>query len=563
MGKTDTIHFKPAKKHGWKRKLGFAAITLTASLFILISGFAYIYKITPPDTTLPFRDTINLFIKPGEAAFQGNRTLNILCLGIDHNYDEKGMPFSSGARSDTVFVISVDSNGEQVNMLSIPRDTWVNIPGYGFEKINAAYALGDISLAKKVIGNFLGVEMDHYVVIRVKAAEELVNALGGLEIDVEKDMDYDDNWGNLHVHLRKGPQVLSGKDAVGYARFRYDEEGDWGRMRRQQQVINTVIKEVKKPANLTKLDKIGKIIHENVDTDLTAAQIVDLARLYKDFDRSRMKSGIIKGDDAFSSAGASIIIPYEDEKMDLVKKLLVRDGTVIPSQIKIGVLNGSKTEGLAGQLADILESRGYTVTRVADADRYDYEKTIVVEYGNNPELHRTFSEILGFTDLRHGTTDENSYNEDFTVVIGNNWLAWREEHPVQIESRRKPDIRTDYGNTVRYTNPYEDGSATQKHHDNAPPEPIQPVPDDGEAAADPAEQPAPSGDSPPPEEPQSWQGYDSSQPSSEEQFRPKPIEVKPIPVETIAPTIEVEPIPAEPEPAPVSSGEFSGDWPEE
>ena len=177
----------------------------------------------------------------GERVFGNTDRLNVLLLGIDYNHDDKGIIYTKGARSDTMMVVSLSRDAKFLNVVSIPRDTRVYIgEGYGYEKINSAYSYGGVEQAKKTASEFLGVPIQHHVVVKVSGAKDLIDALGGLAIDVEKDMDWDDNWGNLHIHLKKGPQLLNGEQAVGYARFRMDEEGDRGRIRRQQQVIRVL-----------------------------------------------------------------------------------------------------------------------------------------------------------------------------------------------------------------------------------------------------------------------------------------------------------------------------------
>lgn len=428
MAKADNINFKNDPKTKLKKKIIFSITLLLGSLILFIGGLAYIYSITPPRERNSIIDSINFLVKPGETAFKGRKTMNILCLGLDNNYTEKGIAYTKDSRSDTMFVISIDSSAKQINMLSIPRDTWVNIPGYGYEKINGAYAFGGLELAKKTVSSFLGVPIDHHVIIRIKAAKEIVDAIGGLEIDVMKDMDYDDNWGNLHIHLKKGPQKLDGAQAVGYARFRHDEEGDWGRMRRQQQVINAIIREMKKPGKFPKIDKLVGIVRENVETDLTTAEIIDICRLYKDFDRQNMMTGIIKGDDAVSDAGASIIIPNETEKKKLVKRLLIREGDELITNKKLAIYNGSQTQGLATELATYFESRGYEIVKIADADRYDYEDSAIISYTKNGLVNPDIKNILGYVTVQKGTDPPT--NEDYTIIIGNKWVDWLRDHPM-------------------------------------------------------------------------------------------------------------------------------------
>ena len=151
----------------------------------------------------------------------------IMIMGVDERSDDVG-------RSDTLMVATIDPVRKETSLLSIPRDTRVAIPKNGYDKINAAYAYGGERLTQATVEDFLGVRIDHYVIINTHAFQKIVDAIGGIDIDVEKRMYYEDPWdddGGLIIDLRPGMQHMDGKTAVTYVRYR-DEEGDIGRVRR-------------------------------------------------------------------------------------------------------------------------------------------------------------------------------------------------------------------------------------------------------------------------------------------------------------------------------------------
>jgi len=149
--------------------------------------------------------------------FPGRRRINLLCLGLDRNWTRKDMPYTKGARSDTMMVASLDLERRAVSVLSIPRDTWVELPGaHRHAKINDAFARGGAPYAIQTAEEFLGAKIDYYVVIKQEAIQGAIDQLGGLNVPVEKSMNYDDNWGHLHVHLKSGQQRLTGEQTVGY-----------------------------------------------------------------------------------------------------------------------------------------------------------------------------------------------------------------------------------------------------------------------------------------------------------------------------------------------------------
>lgn len=235
--------------------------------------------------------TLKMLLSPKEYVFGQQKRLNILCLGVDYNHDRKGQPHSKGARSDTIIVLSFDAETMKVSALSIPRDLRVHISdSEGDNKINSAYTFGGAKASRDVVSKLLGIPIHYTIAVRVKAAKEMVDAMGGLAVNVEKDMDYDDNWGNLHIHLKKGRQHLNGEQVVGYCRFRHDEESDFGRMRRQQQVIRVVTSQMTKNTNLQTVDKLARIFRRNVTTDLAYSKMFTLGRLFRSADKSKVKT---------------------------------------------------------------------------------------------------------------------------------------------------------------------------------------------------------------------------------------------------------------------------------
>lgn len=397
MGKHSSIQMmdQPKVKLRKKRRLFvFCFWIFCIAVVILALGFAYIYKITPVGSHNIIKDVGDWFNNPGNVIFEGRERINILCLGIDENWTQKDIMYTKNARSDTVFVVALSKN-KDINIISIPRDTRILISEqYGYDKVNAAYALGGIDQAEKTISAFLGVPIDYYVIIKIEGAKKLVDVIGGISVNVEKDMDYDDTWGHLHIHLKKGWQRLNGDEAVGYARFRHDPEGDWGRIRRQQQVLDALVHEIKKPRNIAKIQDIVNIFKENLETDLITTQMVDAALFYKDVQRKDFKAATITGTDDMTG-DISYIIPDEKQKELLVKRMLLGDTTPLPSEIKIEVLNGSNVPGLAGKCAERLRALGYQITNVANADRTDYISTIVIEHKTSGAATDMMKNLLG------------------------------------------------------------------------------------------------------------------------------------------------------------------------
>src|SRR5262249_40173978 len=215
-----------------------------------------------------------------QSLFPDRDRLNILCLGLDRNWTKEGLPYTKTVRSDTMMVASLDLRKRSVAILSIPRDSRVHVPDHGLRKINEARMLGGIDLAIDTVREFLEIPIDYYIRVKLGAVERVVDALGGVQVHVEKDMKYDDNWGQLHIDLKEGEQHLTGKQVEGYMRFRHDAEGDFGRMRRQQQVLRAIPQQLKSPSTLLHLDEWIDLFNRNVDTNLSRAELMGLGRMF-------------------------------------------------------------------------------------------------------------------------------------------------------------------------------------------------------------------------------------------------------------------------------------------
>ncbi|MDR1701141.1 MAG: LCP family protein [Sporomusaceae bacterium] len=201
--------------------------------------------------------------------------VNILVLGVDERPegDDPG-------RSDTMFVLTLDTKSEQVSLLSVPRDTRTYIKGLGWDKINHAYSYGGVMLSKEAAIGLLGIPIDYYACVNFDGFYKIIDSLGGVTIDVDERMYYEDPYDDLVIDLRPGIQKLSGKKAIHYVRYR-DGEGDIGRIKRQQKFIKALASEAATPLILTRLPAIIRDVSTSIKTNMTASEMVGLAKILK------------------------------------------------------------------------------------------------------------------------------------------------------------------------------------------------------------------------------------------------------------------------------------------
>ena len=214
----------------------------------------------------------------------------ILIMGVDKRKDDVG-------RSDTMMIATIDPRLDQATLLSIPRDTRVRIYGRGYDKINAAFSYGGVDLAAETVEDFLGIDIDHYVLINTNSFIKIIDAIGGVDIDVEKRMFYEDPWdddGGLVIDLYPGEQHMDGKTAVTYVRYR-DSEGDIGRVKRQQAFMAACMDKVTSPEIVPRIPKIAREVIDAIETDMSLRQLLELAGSLKAAQKNGLETDMVPG----------------------------------------------------------------------------------------------------------------------------------------------------------------------------------------------------------------------------------------------------------------------------
>ena len=242
-----------------------------------------------------------------------NLKKNVVVLGVDERSDDVG-------RSDTLFVVMFDSKTKSASLLSVPRDTRVRIEGHGWDKINHAYAYGGHKLTQKTVEELLGIKVNNYVMVDFKGFEGLVDAIGGIDIDVEKDMYYHDTWDGFTVDLKKGRQHLNGKTAIQYVRYR-DEEGDIGRIRRQQHFLMAVYDKITSADMLLHIPGLAKQLTSMVKTDMPLSDMIDIGKaLHSMVKEKGLSMAIVPGTPKYID-GVSYWLPDITDLRELMVKM--------------------------------------------------------------------------------------------------------------------------------------------------------------------------------------------------------------------------------------------------
>ena len=377
----------PRRRRGLGRAILLALGILVAIAVAVLAGVSLVQHRSP------FSVLAGTIVPPPEQLF-GKDHLLVLVVGLDYDYNNLDEAYSSQSRSDVIMAVNFDLADHRIYELSVPRDMDAILPGGVEAKINQAQADGGIAESEAVVAQWLGIPgFDRYVVLRINTTKDLIDAIGGVDVNVENSdalthrgkngpINYDDTWGHLHVHLQPGLQHLNGSQAVGYARFRHDWCSDPCRIMRQQQVIKAIADKLKsnKLNTLLHLNELLAVFNRDVQTDFTPTEELSLATAFADISPSEIHTAQVPyvADKVLPNWG-DVIIPDETKKAELVQNMLISPpqpqptpyfgqvAAIAPSTLRVDVENGTEIAGLATKVAARLKAQGFEVGSVGNA----------------------------------------------------------------------------------------------------------------------------------------------------------------------------------------------------
>jgi LCP family protein required for cell wall assembly len=408
------------------------------STTVLVAPAASSVTVTDPQTGQP--------VVPEIPPWNGVERVTVLLLGIDERHQETG-PF----RTDTMLVLTLDPVAKTAGILSIPRDLWVAIPAMETEgKINTAHFLGDAynypgggpALAMETVKQDLGIPVDYYIRFNFDSFENVVDAIGGVDLCVAETIDDPlypafDNYGYEPLHIDKGCQHMDGALALKYARTRHTGT-DFDRAKRQQQVILAVRDKVTKQNLLpqlaaqapTLLDELQKSVRTNLSLD----QMIQLAKRYADRSQQNIKQATIDENmvvayTAPTNPPQNVLVPIRDKFRELRDQLFNSVPTAGPigttpslaaNAARIRVENGTRINGLAARTGDRLTAQGFHVVEIDSADRFDYTRSQIISYAADTAVANEVAQTLGLPASSIITSTANS-TIDLKVILGGDY----------------------------------------------------------------------------------------------------------------------------------------------
>ncbi len=420
--------------------------TVTASLvvFTRVREMTIVTELLPAFTVADNGPSVNVEYLEGETlpTWTGTERVTILVMGVD----ERAQSDEKAWRTDTMILVTLDPVTLQAGVLSIPRDLWVEIPTMGYNRINTAHYFGDFydypgggpALAMRTVERALGIHIDHYVRLNFQAFINLIDQIGGIDIDVPETIDdpqYPDyNYGFDPLYIEAGQHHFYGEMALKYARVRHVGQGDFGRARRQQQVLQAVLDKISSPEMLPQLlaraPELYATAEDSVATGLKLDQIIALAQLANQVDRDTMRFAVIDEnctENWITPDDAMVLVPIRDRVRvirDYVLGLADPEAAVNIGEeaATVSVLNGTESPGLAGATAKYLEANGITVTTYDNADRQDYDTSLIILNRNKPLTAAQLIKLLRLPQSALVKGENPTAAHDIVVILGQDYV---------------------------------------------------------------------------------------------------------------------------------------------
>lgn len=424
-----------------KRRVIIAVLASLLSIFLVIAGALAIYV-----NILQNRLSGNGLISESLAGLLTERKapqdpFYVLLLGTD------GRPGETNYRSDTIILARIDPQDKQVTLVSIPRDTPVEIPGHGRQKINAAHTFGGPSQAVSSVSQFCGVPITHYLEVSFEGFSTLVDALGGVEVDVPVKIDDKDAGGLL---IQPGLQTLNGEQALNFVRSRKFRDGDFSRMRHQRLFIQALVHKVLNESNPAEMAATLDSLSKMVLTDMSVKEILELMKDFQGMDPANMKTAVVPSDSQ-TIGGVAYVVPNLEAWKEMMRRV---DAGLDPNEsdeeqaihaseankrheqlslssspenknLTVAIKNGARIKGAGGTLSNLIKGANYTVSGVTDIDKKLYEESIIMYRGEKSQ--RAAERLAQELKINKVQKDDSSvsYKGDILILIGTDWLKTR------------------------------------------------------------------------------------------------------------------------------------------
>lgn len=378
--------------------------------------------------------------------WSGKDRVTLLLLGVDQRCEEEGP-----THTDSLMVVTIDPVSLSAAALSIPRDLWVEIPGFGVDRINQAYYMGQVyeypgggqALAVDTVEAALGVKIDYYLAVNFDAFIRVVDLIGGIEVDVPEAIDdptYPDRcYGYDPFVIAPGRHLLDGETALKYARTRATFGGDVDRAGRQQAVLLAAREQVLRlnmlPQLIRQAPQLWQTFQDNVRTNLSIDEAIQLALLAQDIPGENIRAAVIDYNYVYNETtpdGRQVLVPVREEIRKLRDQLFSPPPVPTPvienlptlmaeERARVAVYNGTAVFGLAGATQEYLQRFNVNVTEIGNADAATYRTTQIIDFGSHPNTTFYLVQLMNIPPLNvsNGSRPDGDY--DILIILGDDW----------------------------------------------------------------------------------------------------------------------------------------------
>ncbi len=378
--------------------------------------------------------------------WSGEERINFLFMGVDIRCDEEGP-----THTDSIMVITIDPLTKSTALLSLPRDLWVEIPGFGVDRINQAYYFGQAyeypgggqALAMETVESLLGIPVDYYVTVDFQGFIDAVDLIGGIVVEVMEpidDPDYPDNcYGYEPFSISDGTQRIDGETALKFARTRATFGGDVDRAGRQQQVLLAVRDQVLRvdqfPKLIVQAPQFWQTFQNNVNTNLSFDDAMELALLVREIPQDNIQTAILDYNYVYNETtpdGRQVLVPLRNEIRTLRDELFPVPAAPTPvleelpqlmleEDARVAIYNGTAVFGLAADTQSYLQDLDVNITEIGNADSSAYETSQIIDYGSHPNTVHFLIQEMGILPLNLSYESLPAEDYDVLVIVGNDW----------------------------------------------------------------------------------------------------------------------------------------------
>lgn len=349
-----------------------------------------------------------------------NKCLNVLVMGVDiGNPNSRGK--NNPKRTDTIILANYNLDTGKINLISIPRDTYIQINGVDY-KINAAHVIGGVPYLVEAVEQLLDIKINYYGKVDYSGFRDLIDAIGGIDMEIARRMDYDDSTQNLHIHFKKGTVAhLDGKKAEEFFRWRKNNDGtgfsngDIGRIENQHKFISKVFEKFKSPSIIPKIPSILSIIPDYVETNMSVDEVIKYGWEFAKVDTHNIEMITLNGTARYEN-GISYFFYDEGKNFSILKLIHGEDYSYIDKkELKIKIANCTNKGGLAGDFSNYIKKIGYTNTYLFNGEKMPKSK--IIFNGVDEEIIDIVKKDFHIANVEINSSKQQKF--DIMVLLGN------------------------------------------------------------------------------------------------------------------------------------------------